>query len=400
MIEFRYSALNPQGQTLEGVIAARNESEAARLLRQKELSPLTLDSRVAANDSKAPRQKSGREERLLLMRELATLLAAGVPLAEAVESIGQSHGNTQAGAGFGVVHQHLRAGESFATALAAAKLGFPDYVRQLATAGEMTGKLAQALESGAAQMDYEDRLRQDMRNALIYPSVLVVSGIAAVLGIFVFVVPKFASMLKTSRAKIPEFSSMVLKTGMFVNENLLWIALAAAAAIGALVAALRRPELRARLYASASRLPLVGAWIIETEIGRWSSMLATLLENRVPIVKALELAQDGVGLGMVRDRLQLALKEIRAGRKLADALAANHTVSEIGINLVRVGERSGELPAMLRTLARLYENAGRDRMKRLLALLEPVAILTIGVIIGFIMIAIIMAITSINTAAV
>jgi general secretion pathway protein F len=400
MIEYRYSALNPQGQTLEGVIAARNESEAARLLRQKELSPLALDSRTPAQGTKSRRTKSGPEERLLLMRELATLLAAGVPLAEAVDSISQSHGDTQGGSAFGAVHQRLRGGESFAASLAAAKFGFPEYVGQLAAAGEMTGKLAQALESGATQMEYEDRVRQDMRNALIYPSVLVASGIAAVLGIFVFVVPKFATMLKTTRAKIPEFSMWVLKTGMFVNENLLWIGLAAVGAACIAYAALRRREIRIRLYAAASRLPLVGPWIVETEIGRWSAMLATLLENRVPIVKALELAQGGVGLGAVRDRLQLALKEIRAGHKLADALAANHTVSAIGINLVRVGERSGELPSMLRTLAKLYENAGRDRMKRLLALLEPAAILTIGAIIGFIMIAIIMAITSINTASV
>lgn len=400
MIEFRYSALNAQGQTLEGVIAARNESEAARFLRQKELSPLTLDSRAPAAEGTTRRRKSGREERLLLMRELATLLAAGVPLAEAVDSIGESHGNTQGGQAFRVIHQRLRGGESFAAALEAAKFGFPAYVGQLAAAGEMTGKLAHALESGAAQMEYEDRVRQDMRNALVYPSVLVVSGIAVVLGVFVFVVPKFAGMLKTTRAKIPEFSTWVLQSGMFVNENLLWLALGAAAVIGTVIAALRSREIRTRLYATTSRMPLVGLWIVETEIGRWSAMLATLLENRVPIVKALELAQDGVGLGAVRDRLQLALKEIRAGRKLADALASNHTVSEIGINLVRVGERSGELPAMLRTLAKIYENAGRDRMKRLLALLEPVAILAIGVIIGFIMIAIIMAITSINTTAV
>jgi general secretion pathway protein F len=400
MIEFRYSALNPQGQTLEGVITARNESEAARLLRQKELSPLALDSKNQVPEASSRRLRSGPEERQLLIRELATLLAAGVPLAEAVESISESHGNTQGGAAFGVVHQRLRGGESFALSLAAAKFGFPAYVSQLAAAGEMTGKLAQALESGATQMEYEDRVRQDMRNALIYPGVLVTSGVAAVLGIFVFVVPKFATMLKTTRAKIPQFSTWVLKTGMFVNENLLWIGLAGVGAACIGYAALRRPEIRVRLYTVASRLPLVGPWIVETEIGRWSAMLATLLENRVPIVKALELAQNGVGLGAVRDRLQLALKEIRAGHKLADALAANHTVSAIGINLVRVGERSGELPSMLRTLAKLYENAGRDRMKRLLALLEPAAILGIGAIIGFIMIAIIMAITSINTASV
>jgi general secretion pathway protein F len=400
MIEFRYSALNTQGQTLEGVIAARNEAEAARLLRQKELAPLAIASRTATDTGALARRKSGREEKLLLLRELATLLGAGVPLAEAVDSIGQSHRSSQGGAAFGVIHQHLRGGESFAASLVAAKLGFPEYVKQLAAAGEMTGKLSQALGSAATQMEYEYRMRSEMRNALVYPSVLVVSGIAVVLGIFVFVVPKFANMLKSSRAKIPDFSVWVLQTGMFVNDNLLWVALAGAALIGAAAAALRSAELRARLYAMCSRLPLVGTWIMENEIGRWSAMLATLLENRVPIVKALELAQDGVGLGAVRDRLQLALKEIRAGHKLADALAANHTVSEIGVNLVRVGERSGELPAMLRTLATMYENAGRDRMKRLLALLEPVAILCIGVIVGFIMIAIIMAITSINTITV
>jgi general secretion pathway protein F len=400
MIEFRYSALNTQGQTLEGVISARNEAEAARLLRQKELAPLEIDSRATAHTGAGARRKSGREERLLLLRELATLLAAGVPLAEAVESIGQSHRSSQGGAAFGVIHQHLRGGESFAASLAAAKLGFPEYVKQLAAAGEMTGKLSQALDSAATQMDYEYRMRAEMRNALVYPAVLVVSGITVVFLIFVFVVPKFANMLKSSRAKIPEFSALVLQTGMFVNDNLLWVALGGAALVGAAAAALRSRELRARLYAASSRLPLVGTWILENEIGRWSAMLATLLENRVPIVRALELAQDGVGLGAVRDRLQLALKEIRAGHKLADALAANHTVSEIGVNLVRVGERSGELPAMLRTLATLYENAGRDRMKRLLALLEPVAILCIGVIVGFIMIAIIMAITSINTITV
>jgi general secretion pathway protein F len=111
----------------------------------------------------------------------------------------------------------------------------------------------------------------------------------------------------------------------------------------------------------------------------------------------MELAESGVQLSSIAHKLQLAVRDIRAGKKLADALALHQTVNPMGVNLVRVGERTGELPGMLKTLGKLYENASRDRMKRFLILLEPVTILIVGCVIGFIMVAIMMAITSIST---
>ena len=127
-----------------------------------------------------------------------------------------------------------------------------------------------------------------------------------------------------------------------------------------------------------------------------ASMLGALLENRVPIITAMELALGGVKISTLRNSLQQVLREVRGGTRFADALASNRAMGATGINLVRVGERSGELAPMLRALATLYENAGRDRMKRFLLLLEPIAILLIGSVIGLIMVAIMLAVTSMN----
>ena len=166
----------------------------------------------------------------------------------------------------------------------------------------------------------------------------------------------------------------------------------------AAVVVFARPQARAWAWERLAHVPLVGRWLREIEIGRWAALLGILLENRVPIVRAMELAQDAIRLGDMRFKLELALRELRAGKRLADALAGSGLFAPTGLNLVRVGERSGQLAMMLRTLATLYESAARERMKRFLILLEPVAILLIGAVIGTIMIAIMMAITGLTTA--
>lgn len=395
-MDFHYQAVNAQGQTVSGQISAVGEREAARLLAQMELTPveITPAGRMATAPTRIKRV--GHQEKALVIRELATLLNAGISLAEAVESIGQTHTDSAIGLAFTHIHGKLRGGESFSQGLKSAQLEWPDYLFQLVAAGEHTGKLAHSLESAASQMEYEQRIRSEMRNALIYPSVLVFSGIAATLLIFIVVVPKFAGLLKNSRAQIPDISVWVLTTGLFVKENLLWVGLGALAIVMAAVAMLANPALRARMLQTLSRAPILGAWLVETEIGRWAAMLGTLLENRVPILKAMELAQDGMRLTTVRHKLQQALREVRGGKKIAEALASGQMLNVTGLNLIRVGERSGELAKMLRTLAGLYESAGQERLKRFLILLEPVAILTIGIVIGTIMVAVMLAITSMS----
>ncbi len=136
---------------------------------------------------------------------------------------------------------------------------------------------------------------------------------------------------------------------------------------------------------------------MEAETGRWAAMLGTLLENRVALLHALELARQGVQLPSLRARLDQVSKAVRGGIHLSQALHDNDAITPTGHNLVRAGERAGELPRLLKSLARLYEESGRVRMKRLLLLIEPAAILIIGGVIGVIITGVILAITSVNT---
>jgi general secretion pathway protein F len=398
-VEYGYEAVNRDGKVMKGQIQAGSQSDALRILKDQDLTPVVVAEISARSNANGwrPAKSASVEEKAIVFRELATLLTAGVPLAEAVDSTSRAHGHTQIGNSFGLVYAQLRSGAQLSVALQAAELELPEYVFQLVGAGELTGKLAQALHSATDQMEYEQKIRQEMRNALIYPSVLIFAGIGATLLIFIIVVPKFTNILKNTRAQIPAISVWVLKTGLFVKENLLWFGLGTAAVVFGIVLVLSNPKARKQLMEGISHLPLIGAWLVDTEIGRWAAMLGTLLDNRVPIVRAMELAESGVQLNAVSHKLQLAVRDLRAGKKLADALSTHQTVNPMGINLVRVGERTGELPGMLKTLGKMYENASRERMKRFLILLEPVTILIVGCVIGFIMVAVMLAITSIST---
>lgn len=395
-MEFQYQVANAQGQVLTGQISATDEREAMRLLQQQNLVPISITTNAPTTSIAGSTKKASNQDKTLAIQELTTLLIAGVPLAESVESIGSAHAGTAIGAAFSATLTALRRGEGFSEALRACDLEFPVYLYQLAAAGELTGKLGQSLDTAVTQMAYEERMRQEMRNALTYPAILVTAGIAATLLVFIVVVPKFANLLKGNTANIPLLSQWVIGTGMFVKANLLWVGLAVFAMVMGAVMALRNPTLRARVYETLAHLPLIGQWIADTEMGRWASMLGALLENRVAIITAMELSSNGVGLSRLRNSLQQVTRDVRGGTRLADALATNRSLGPTGINLVKVGERTGELAPMLRALSTLYENAGRDRMKRFLLLLEPIAIILIGSVIGIIMVAIMLAVTSMN----
>ncbi|MEE4236493.1 MAG: type II secretion system F family protein [Anderseniella sp.] len=397
-MHYNYQAVNRQGETVSGDIEADGERAAARMLRQMELMPTVIRTGSAAVSRPAQRSRRGvkRAELALIVRELATLLRAGVPLAESVESLAQAHGQDSMGVGLDRIYMQLRAGASFSASLAECGLPWPEYFRPLVTAGEQTGKLALALDSAAEQMEHEERVNREIRNALIYPAILVFSGIAATLLIFVIVVPKFANLLRSGKGNIPQISVWVLETGMFVQEHLLLFGLGGIALILAAWATLSNPRMRTRILDQLSVMPMVGRWILETELGRWAAMLSTLLANRVPILASFALAEQGLRLASVRNKLQRVVREIRAGKKIADTMQTTGLLGLTQVNLIRVGERSGELAMTLRSVATLYENASRERLKRFLILLEPIAILLIGSVIGFIMIAIMLAITSLS----
>ena len=398
---FTYRALDGDGASRNGVLVAADEATAIRTLLQQGLTPVSVTTAGAIDAARpaAGRADVGAADRIGLVQELATLLGAGISLGEALPSLAEAYAAQPLGPALAGLDRAVRGGERLSAALAASPLGLPPYVLAMTEAGEASGELAAALRDAALQMDHERRIGEELRNALVYPAVLVSAGVLAVLVIFVGVVPRFASLLKSSRADVPALSRWIIESGLFVKEHLLAFGLGSAALILLAAALLSNPRVRASLLDAMSRAPVLGPWLVRLEIGRWTTVLGQLLGNRVPIISAIGLSSGALRLKRLRDDLAGAPRELERGRTLADVLAGLAWFPAARLNLVKVGERSGELPRMLATLGAMETEAARTLQKRALALIEPAAILIIGAVIGVIMVAVMMAITSLNTVA-
>lgn len=402
-IRFRYRALDRQGQRLEGDVLADTPQAALLQLQQRQLSVLDLVGDAPAASApgsglRLTRRRVGATDRIVLLQEFATLLSAGVPIAEATPSLEAAYASTALGQPLARLRKAVQDGRAVADAFRLADLGLPEHVHSLIAAGEAAGRLGQALHAAAAQLEYDHGVAQQVRTALIYPSVLVGAGVTAVLVIFIAVVPRFASLVSSGRAEVPALSRWVIEAGMYLQGHLLGSALLLAAVLAAVVLALRAGGVRQAAIEALARLPLIGAWLHTSEIGRWATLLGTLLENRVALLPALELSSRAVGLSAMRRHLLEAQGEIRRGRALSAILAEQGWIAPTRLNLIRVGERAGELPRMLAQLGSMHTQAAREQMRRLLTLIEPLAILLIGAVIGVIMVAVVLAITSLNTA--
>ena len=397
MPTFTYNALTSAGRAVGGQLAADHERAALRELKRRGLTPISLAVAARAKRrSLSWRKRANLEDHIRLANELAVMTEAGVSLSEAVEITSRSSVYDIFGdalAGFG---RDLRRGASVPEAIRQNITTFPRYVYQLLEAGNETGMLAEALKDASLQMQFDDRVRKDIRNALVYPLFLVFMGLASVTFIFIFVVPRFATMLKGRMHLLPAFSRDIFLLGLFVRDNIMLILIVAILVVIGFVALWRRGGLPNRLRELALRVPVLGLFLIEAEAGRWSAMLATLLRNRIPLVQSLSLARDSLHLESLRNRLGQVERAVRSGSALAAALEDYRVFDETLVNLIRVGERSGRLAEMLRSAAMLAEQKGRDRIKRLMALLEPAAIVVIGGVIGVIVISMFTAITSIN----
>jgi general secretion pathway protein F len=397
---FDYQALDNGGHLVKGTIAAATERQAVRAIEAQGLAPLSvLVAKEVAPARVLFKRRPQNQEIVLSLKQLALLLTSGVPMIRAIETLKQQKLHPEISAGFADLEKRLRGGQPFTTSLSISLPMLPSYVGQLAAAGEAIGRLGEAMSDAVVQMSYEHQVRQDIRNALTYPAVLISAGITAVVFIFIVVVPRFQTMMAQAKAPLPWISTVVLNTGMFLNTHRLMLLAAVAGIVAAVVWALRNKAFMSALRERAAKLPILGAWLLESDLARWSFMLGTMFANGVELTRSLDLARDSVSLPSLRTRLDQVSKLVRAGKSLSAAMAEQRAFNDTAVSLVQVGEESGRLDEMLRSLAKLYDDSGRQRMKQFLILLEPAAILLIGIVVGGIVAAIMLAITSINQVA-
>lgn len=399
MSAFDYEAVDHAGKPLVGQVSADTQRDVLRVLSARGLTPVSVTLAKPARDISKQltfKRAPSAQDYILTVKQLSLLLNSGVPLIAAVETLKSQGLHEDLMIAFNAMSKSLRSGASFSNAFAKALPELPPYAFQLSAAGESIGELGPALADTASQMEYEYRVKQDIRNALTYPAILVSAGLTAVLFIFLVVVPRFSAMLANSKEPLPFLSEVVLSTGMVLSENRTILFIGLGLLVASIVWLSKQPSFREAMHQYMVSVPILGAWLKESELAKWSSMLSTMLRHGVDLIKALEFARGTVAIKSIRTRMEQLSKLVRSGKSLSVAMREQETFSDTALSLVQVGEESGELANMLSSLANLYEDSGRQRMKRFLLILEPAAIILIGIVIGGIVTAIMLAITSIN----
>jgi general secretion pathway protein F len=396
-MRFRFEALQGDGRAISGQIEAESSRAAYRDLLRRGIQPTAIaDAAVSGDRRRRLRLASGRRSRLYILKELHALVGGGVPIADAVAALEEACDEPASAAAYRALHAGLRRGEKFSVAFARAFPSFPVYIQTLIEAGELSGRFAEALADAAAEIEHEARIRTELRNALLYPAFLVSFGLLAVLFIFLVVVPRFAVMFRGKFDQLPWLSWGVIAGGMWLRGHLVLTGIVAIAVAFAVAWLLRQPEARRQALALLTRLPMLRDGFIEIETARWAAVLARLLENRVPLMHSLELARGALRSLDIQLRLGQVERRVRAGEALATALRDIAFLPTTALSLVRVGERSGNLPEMMRSIAQIYDEIVRNRIKAALSIIEPIAIVLIGGAVGLVAVAIFMAITTIN----
>ncbi|MEQ1490084.1 MAG: type II secretion system F family protein [Terricaulis sp.] len=380
-----YRGVADNGQTTTQTVEAPTRADAMRLAMQSGLAVLELKEEAQAAEPR--RRKLTRDHSILLLRQLSVMIGAGVQLLDAIETLAASLPGTEASEKLRLTAQALRRGDRFGDALEASLPVYPSYVYGLVRAGEASGKLARVLEEAAQQLAFERRVERDVLNALTYPAFLVISGAGSVGFLLYFVVPRFATMLESSRSQPTGISRFVLETGVAFHDNAVSILSILAAALVLLIVLSRTPATRAALSQLAHATPGLRALLSARQRTAWSRVAALSLDAGVGILDAIALAAGALPEGRLKTAVMGAIPALRAGRGIDAAFSEAGAISQVDASLLRAGQRSGALAKMMHTIADRHEEDLRDSLKRLTVIVEPMAIATVALMVGGIVLA-------------
>jgi general secretion pathway protein F len=380
------------------------DAERSVVLRLREMGCIPL--RIALPSERAigtarqqpffSKRKVSQQQLLQFTRELGALLAAGLPLDRSLSILG----GLVEGGEFGKVVRSLveavRAGKSLAVSMGEHPDVFPKIYVNMIRAGEAGGILEGVLRYLTDYMESTLALKEDIKNALIYPVILATAAGLSLIVLFVFVIPKFAAIFRDNDKALPLITKIVIGFSQFLAQYG-WIALLVicAAVIGA-VFYVKSPEGRGEWDRLSLRSWLIGDLLRKFETARFSRTLAALLKGGVPLLEALGTVQGVVGNRLLARAISQVQVRVREGRGMARPLSESRMFPPLAMNMIAVGEETGKLEAMLTEVAAYYDQEVKRSTKRLTALLEPALILAMGLIIGIVVISMLLAIFSIN----
>jgi general secretion pathway protein F len=397
---FEYEALNSTGQSVQGIIDAESARTARTKLRGRGFYPTQIREEAIAAVERAvsPNIFSflfGRikaKDLALASRQLATLMEAGIPLTSSLSALIEQLGHPLLRKIFTQIRERVREGSSFADALFLHPQVFSPLFIGMVRAGEVSGTLALTLSRWADFSEHQIALRQRIGTAMTYPIFMFIIGLGVLIFLMTFVVPTVTKIFSEVGQSLPLPTVILISVSGFLNR-FWWALLGGFAVLGFWLKRYLRSESGALSWDRLKlKLPLMGDMHRQLAISRWSRTLGTLLHGGLPLLQALEISQGVVENRLLTKALSQAGEKIREGEELAFTLKQSTLFPSLVLEMVSVGEKSGELGKMLEKVAVILENEVEAALRSRMSLLEPVMILIMGMGVGFIALSVLLPI--------
>ncbi|MEO5700073.1 MAG: type II secretion system F family protein [Casimicrobiaceae bacterium] len=404
MAVYRYRAVDPSGEIAVGELEAGSEFEIIERLRDQGMLPMQVGPAALGRPGASPHAPAAarrswftprhvtRDQLGNLTRELSTLLSAGLPLDRALEVLIQLAPTPAVGKLLQEIRDDVRGGQALSQALDARRDVFSRFYVNIVRAGEAGGALGVVLARLADTMERNKELRESVTAALIYPTILVLVAVASVMVLLVWVVPQFEQTFSQAGKALPLATQLVVVVGRFLRDW--WWAMLAGVVLFSVYwrSHIRRPAVRRRWDGRILRMPLVGDLAVKVEMARFSRTLATLLTNGVTLLTGLGIVKETLGNTVLAGALDGVIARLREGKGFGAPLAETGLYPRLATQMILVGEESGRMEEMLTRVAEVYDREVQISVKRFLAVLEPVLILSLAVMIGGIVFSILLGV--------
>ena len=405
MARYRYKAVNVGGEVATGELEAANEGEIVDRLRDQGLMPMQIAPAVGSGTGAAA-SRAGVKVRtsmfapkhvtnnqlIAITRDLATLLNAGLTLDRALEMLIGLAVTPPVAALLQGVRDDVRGGKALSQALDARREVFSRFYVNIVRAGEAGGALGLVLARLADTMERNKELRESVKSALIYPTILIGVAAVSVIILLIYVVPQFETTFAQAGKALPLATAIVVAVGTFFR-NWWW-----AVAVGIVLFVLwwrhhvKQPQVRRRWDERLLAMPLVGDLVRKIEVARFARTLSTLLANGVTLLSGLSIVKETMVNGVLAEALDGVTARLREGKGFGRPLAETGLYPRLATQMILVGEESGRLEEMLVRVADIFDREVQIAIKRFLAVLEPVLILSLAVLIGGIVFSILLGV--------
>lgn len=410
MPEFQWRAADASGQMVQGRQDAGNSLAVMKLLRDRGLTPLSIDEAKPGDTLKGKPWQAQRARRpargpvnqvdvLVMTSQLSIMVRSGLALDNALRILITMNQKPTVAALTQRILDDVKGGSTLSKSLAKDKALFGDFYINMIRSGEASGQLADVLTRLVEHMERLRALRDSVVSATIYPAILLGVSVLSLIVMLGFVVPQFEQLFKDMGDALPMPTRVVMELGQLFTHYGLFMA-AGGVLLGIAVARwLRTEKGRAWWQARLLRLPVMGPLMHKYQMTLFSRSLGTLLGNGVPLLASLQIATDTVANPSLRSPLAGMAPKVKEGIKVTEAAAATELFEPLAINLIRVGEETGRLGPMMQELANVLNREVEVGIRRALTMLEPLLILVLGVMIAAIIVSILLGILSVNDLA-